>query len=79
MGNIFHFPPMQCHFAVSRQGDTLFYEDFRLDEFFSKFRNLQAEDVHNCLIVHTACPEDRVHKHGIVELDSNNKVAEGKS
>lgn len=55
-------------------GDTLFYSDFSVDKFVERFVELQLEDAHSSLIVHTHCPEERVSRHGIVELDEDGKV-----
>jgi len=55
-------------------GDTLFYSDFTMDRFVERFDELQRQDARSCLIVHTHCPEERVSRHGIIELDHQARV-----
>jgi len=55
-------------------GDTIFREEFDIETFCQKKKEIQTDEKKACLICHTTCSEDEVHKHGIVELDQNMKV-----
>jgi len=55
-------------------GDTMFREDFSLEGFLERLKDLQVEEKTASLICHTECSEEAVKKHGIVELDMKNKV-----
>ena len=58
-------------------GDTLFKDDFCLDLFVKAFEAFQRKDERSSLIVHTHCPEEVMHKHGIVVLDeATNRVVD---
>ena len=55
-------------------GDTMFRQDFSLTDFCKRMEDLQAEEKTSSLICHTECSEEAVKKHGIVELDQNERV-----
>jgi len=57
-------------------GDTLFLQDFKLEEFIRAFNDLKKKTTDGpvALIVACPCPEENVSKHGIIELDSTGKV-----
>nr|XP_039254327.1 UTP--glucose-1-phosphate uridylyltransferase-like [Styela clava] len=55
-------------------GDTLFYNDFDMEKFVSKFNDLKS-NTKNCGLVTTyTCKEDETTKYGILEVDQNGKV-----
>lgn len=47
--------------------DTIFSKDFSLDHFLAKYERLKKS-----IIVAAPCPKEEVHKHGIIEVDSDN-------
>jgi len=55
-------------------GDTLFYEDFHLENIISEFLTLQNNIPGACLVTDVECRDDEVHKYGILETDSENRV-----
>ena len=56
-------------------GDTLFDSRFSLEEFIKEFETVNAKSGESAsLIVHGPCPEERVHKHGIIETDEEGRV-----
>ena len=56
-------------------GDTLFYPDFDLQKFIEEFKRLKkVKKEPLALIVDCPCPEDEVHKHGIIEINDDNQV-----
>ena len=61
-------------------GDTLFQKDFKLCEFIAKFQEMKRQSIGRdggqglALITECPCPEDEVHKHGIIEVDPNGRV-----
>jgi len=55
-------------------GDTIFRQEFSLECFFHKLRDIQSRDKTASLICHTECPENAVRKHGIVEIDQEMRV-----
>lgn len=56
-------------------GDTLFDGSFVLESFLQIFQAENENEKESCsLIVDCPCPEDRVHKHGIIETDQAGRV-----
>ncbi|KAI0237507.1 hypothetical protein LSAT2_011958, partial [Lamellibrachia satsuma] len=67
------------HFTVDDDlvviaGDTLFYDDFDLNEIINKFRGFQRLDAEASLVVYVSCKDEEVHKHGILEVDGTSRV-----
>ena len=65
--------PSSCNVLVIA-GDTMFRQDFSLEGFLERMKDLQEEEKAASLICHTECSEEAVRKHGIVELEQNNRV-----
>lgn len=57
-------------------GDTLFMDDFQLEDFLKRFNDLKAKHQGQplALIVECPCPEEEVHKHGIIEVGEDGLV-----
>ena len=58
-------------------GDTLFGKDFNLPNFISKFKELKEQNSGAgpvALITECPCPDEEVHKHGIIEVGANGRV-----
>lgn len=55
-------------------GDTLFKEDFCLKKFIQRFEELKKNNSPLALIAESPCPEDEVHKHGIIEVADEGRV-----
>ena len=57
-------------------GDTLFSKTFKLTEFVTKFYELKEQNPSQpvALITDCPCPDEEVHKHGIIEVGENGRV-----
>uniref|UniRef100_A0A8C5QAU8 Nucleotidyl transferase domain-containing protein n=1 Tax=Leptobrachium leishanense TaxID=445787 RepID=A0A8C5QAU8_9ANUR len=55
-------------------GDTLFYEDFHLQDVIEKFETLCKVDINATLVLSYTCNDEETRKYGILETDENQRV-----
>ncbi|XP_077978996.1 UTP--glucose-1-phosphate uridylyltransferase-like [Glandiceps talaboti] len=55
-------------------GDTLFGSDFSLQEIITKYKGYNDNQGNTSLVLYNECNDDETHRHGILEIDEENKV-----
>ncbi|XP_040213080.1 bifunctional protein GlmU-like isoform X1 [Rana temporaria] len=55
-------------------GDTLFYEDFHLQDVLEKYETLHKGNSQANLVMSYSCREEEIRKYGILETDENQKI-----
>ncbi|KAM8934552.1 uncharacterized protein RCH25_004976 [Pelodytes ibericus] len=55
-------------------GDTLFYEDFHLQDIIGKFETLYQTNIYANLVLSYTCKDEETKKYGILETDENQRV-----
>ncbi|XP_077304818.1 uncharacterized protein LOC143924395 isoform X2 [Lithobates pipiens] len=55
-------------------GDTLFYEDFHLQDVLEKYETLLKGNSQANLVLSYSCREEEIRKYGILETDENQKI-----